>query len=102
MTEKKQVPDSAFFKRADEHIDLSNKQITEDVNPGKVSASMMFSVARFNAWVTAAKSGNVIQMLDSKEDAIEYFVEEYRSMLEQNMDEYTENFDKYMGKRESE
>jgi len=102
MTEKTGVPDSAFFKRADEHISLSNDQITEEVNPGKVSASMMFSVARFNAWVTAANCGNVIQMLDSKQDAIEYFVSEYKSMLEQNMDEYIENFDKYMGKRESE
>jgi len=102
MSDKPQVPDSAFFQRADAHIDLSNQQINADVNPGKVSASMMFSVARFNAWVTAANSGNVIQMLDSKEDAIEYFLSEYKSMLEQNMDEYIENFDKYMGTRESE
>ena len=102
MAEKTQTPDAAFFKRADEHISVANEQITEEVNPGKVSASMMFSVARFNAWVTAANSGNVIQMLDSKEDAIEYFMAEYKSMLEQNMDEYIENYDKYMGKRESE
>ena len=91
--------DKAFFKRADMHIDVANQQITEEINPGKVSASMMFATARFNAWVTAINSGNVIQMLDSKDDTIEYFVNEYRAMLEQNMDEYCENYDKYMGNK---
>ena len=91
--------DKAFFKRADTHIDVANQQITEEINPGKVSASMMFATARFNAWVTAINSGNVIQMLDSKDDTIEYFVNEYRAMLEQNMDEYCENYDKYMGNK---
>jgi len=91
--------DKAFFKRADEHIDVANKQMTPEANPGKVSASMMFATARFNSWITAANSGNVITMLDNKDDAIEYFVKEYRAMLEQNMDEYCENFDKYMGNK---
>lgn len=97
---KKEVTlDKAFFKRADEHIDVANQQMTADVNSGKVSASMMFATARFNSWITAANSGNVITMLDNKDDAIEYFVKEYRQMLEQHMDEYCENFDKYMGKQ---
>ena len=91
--------DKAFFKRADTHIDVANQQITEEISPGKVSASMMFATARFNSWVTAVNSGNVIQMLDNKDDAIEYFVNEYRAMLQQNMDEYCENFDKYMGNK---
>lgn len=96
------TPDAAFFKRADAHIDLSNSQMGKEANSGQVSASMMFSLARFNAWLTAASSGNVIQMLDSKEEAIEYFVNEYKQMLEQNIDEYIENFDKYMGTRDKE
>lgn len=90
--------DKAFFKRADQHIDIANQQMTGDINSGKVSASMMFATARFNSWITAANSGSVIQMLDSKDDAIKYFVNEYKTMLEQNMDEYCENYDKYMGK----
>jgi len=91
--------DKAFFKRADAHIDVANTQITPEANPGKVSASMMFATSRFNAWVTAVNCDNVIEMLNSKDDAIEYLVKEYRTMLEQNMDEYCENFDKYMGKQ---
>jgi hypothetical protein len=44
--------DKDFFHRVDDHINLSNKQLAT-VSMGKVSASMMYSVARFNAWVSA-------------------------------------------------
>jgi hypothetical protein len=44
--------DDGFFDRADEHIHLSNKQMSK-TSIGKVSASMMYSVARFNAHVSA-------------------------------------------------
>ena len=32
-----------------------------------------------------------------KEEAIDYFISEYRKMLEENLGEYIEHFDKYMG-----
>ncbi|MBL7733577.1 MAG: DUF3144 domain-containing protein [Chitinophagaceae bacterium] len=89
------APDEKFFERADEHINLSNRQLTE-ASMGKVSASMMYSVARFNAWVSACgwKSGN--EMEQHKEDTLKYFVEEYQKMLSDNLDEYIANFDAYM------
>ena len=31
-----------------------------------------------------------------KDEALEYFLSEYRKMLEENLDEYVEHFDKYM------
>lgn len=36
--------DPNFYNRADAHIDLSNSQLA-DINPGKVSASMMYATA---------------------------------------------------------
>ena len=89
--------DDEFYNRADAHIHLSNEQITESIGKGKVSASFMYSVARFNAWVSACGWNNKKEMSDSKEEAIEYFVTEYRKMLEENIDDYIEHFDKYMG-----
>ena len=87
--------DDEFFKRADEHIILSNDQL-EKVSAGKVSASMMYAVARFNAWVSARGWRNVEEMKNAKQEAIEYFVGEYKKMLEENMDDYIQHFDKYM------
>lgn len=88
--------DNEFYRRADAHIDLSNAQISEDVGKGKVSASFMYSVARFNAWISACGWGSSKELAAAKEDAIEYFVSEYRKMLEESLDDYVENFEKYM------
>lgn len=43
--------DTKFFERADAHIHLSNAQLA-DINPDKVSASMMYATARFNAYMS--------------------------------------------------
>ncbi len=88
--------DKGFYDRADAHIHLSNDQITPDVERGKVSASFMYSVARFNAWVSACGFSSSEDMRNSKEEMIEYFIKSYRSMLEENLDDYINNFNSHM------
>ena len=87
--------DDKFYRRADAHIDLANAQIA-DVSRGKVSASFMYAVARFNSWVTACKADSAEDLRSGKEESIEYFVSQYRAMLSENLDDYIEHFDKYM------
>jgi hypothetical protein len=87
--------DEQFFARADEHINLSNEQLT-NATKGKVSASMMYSVARFNAWLSSTGFENAKDMQEAKEETIQYFVTEYESMLRDNLEEYIANFDAYM------
>ena len=87
--------DKEFFERADAYITVANEQ-AQAVNRGKVSASMMFATARFNAWVSASGTESGEELASVKEEAIEYFVSEYRKMLEENLGEYVEHFDKYM------
>ena len=87
--------DNNFYNRADEHINLSNKQLQNE-SSGKVSASMMYSTARFNAWLSACGWNNGVEMDSAKEETLEYFVEEFRKMLSENLDDYIENFDIYM------
>jgi len=87
--------DKAFFERADAYIDVANEQATQ-VNRGKVSASMMFATARFNAWVSASGTESGEDLASVRQEALDYFLEEYRKMLEENLDEYIEHFDKYM------
>lgn len=90
-----QDPDDRFYDRADEHIHLSNDQL-QQISMGKVSASMMYATARFNAWVSACGFPDSAQMKDARDDTLEYFVTEYRKMLEENLDDYIENFDQYL------
>lgn len=87
--------DDQFFKRADAHIHLANDQL-KDAGRGKVSASLMYATARFNAWVTACEADSGDDLRSVKDESIEYFVAQYRSMLEENLDAYIENFDRYM------
>ena len=87
--------DDGFYKRADAHINLSNDQL-KDIGRGKVSASMMYSVARFNAWVTACGFKKGEEMREARDQTIEYFAAEYRKMLAENLDDYIQNFDRYM------
>ena len=87
--------DAKFYDRADAHIHLSNEQIAGSTR-GKVSASMMYATARFNAWISARgfKSGE--EMAREKEAIIKYFTDQYRLMLDENFDDYVAEFEQYM------
>ena len=87
--------DDKFFERADAHITLSNEQARDETR-GKVSASMMYATARFNAWVGASNCGSGDELASARDEAIEYFVGQYREMLTENLDAYIKNFDEYM------
>ena len=87
--------DDGFFDRADAHIRLSNDQMSM-ASDGKVSASMMYGLARFNAFISATGYDSREEMANSKEEMIKYFVKQYKMMLKENMDDYIENFDKYV------
>lgn len=88
-------PDEHFFRRADAHIDLANGQV-KDSSRGKVSASLMYATARFNAWVTACSAESADELRDNRAASIEYFLAQYRAMLEENLDDYVANFSRYL------
>lgn len=96
-----QEVDNEFYERADAQIHLSNDQINERATFGTVSASNMYATARFNAWCSACGWNNGKEMAASKQETLDYFVAEYRKMLEENLDDYIDNFESYMrsGKR---
>ncbi len=87
--------DEEFFDQADAHIFLSNDQ-TSKIGIGKVSSSMMYATARFNSWVTACGFDGGEEMGEARAETIDYFVDQYRLMLEENLDDYIQNFEKYM------
>jgi len=86
--------DDKYFERADEHINLSNRQLN-DATMGQVGASMMYSSTRFNAWISACGWKNNRDMAEAKHRTIKYFVDEYKRMLTENLEDYIANFDAY-------
>lgn len=89
--------DDDFYNRADAHIHVANEQ-TDKVSRGKVSASMMYATARFNAWISACRADSGDDLAEGREEIIEYFVEQYREMLSENLDDYAKNFANYMNR----
>lgn len=87
--------DEKFFERADAHIRLSNEQLS-GANRSEVSASMLFATSRFNAWLIAGGAKSAEGMSASRDEMIKYFTEQYRLMLEENINDYIQNFDNYM------
>jgi hypothetical protein len=87
--------DPTFYDRADSHIHLANEHCSK-IGRGKASASFMYGCARFQAWNAACWAKDVLDMKATREESVKYFVQQYQAMLEENLDDYIDNFAKYM------
>lgn len=89
------TPSPAFFDRANALINLANDQCAS-VHPSEVSASTLYASARFNAFIVASTTGNAQDMALEKERALDYFTNQFRTMMVANLDDFIENFAAYM------
>ena len=86
------MAEKEFLKRADEHIDIANSHICEEVSMGEVSSSFMYGAARFNAWIAACEFESAEDMTAAKEEVVEYFVDKYKTVLEEHIKNHIEEF----------
>ena len=91
----KEDRDQEFWEMTDEFINLANTQC-DNHNNGKVSTSILFSAARFNAFMFASTTKDVAELLKDKEMAIEYFTSQYKKVLEENLNDYEKNYKDYI------
>lgn len=90
--------DEKFYERADGFINLANQAVSnEEANAGQIANSLMFAASRFNAWVTAAGYQKGDDLAKEKEAILEFFTEQYKLMLSENIDSYVNNFNEYLG-----
>ena len=73
------MPEQAFYDLADEFINKAN-ELGKDWSSTRISAAMLYATARFNAF-------NYFKVEDNPniEHGLEYFTEQFRSMLEENL-----------------
>jgi len=95
------TPGPEFWARADEVIDLANRQSDESTS-GKVNSSLLYAAARFSSFNVASSAGDVKEMKKNRDEAIKYFSGQFERMLIENIDDYIENFDRYTSPEESE
>ncbi|GAB3467161.1 hypothetical protein GCM10027321_34290 [Massilia terrae] len=89
------TPPPEFWNRANALINLANDQCDSAI-PNEVAASTMYASARFNAFIVATTTGSAENMKAEKERALEYFTDQFRKMMESNLDDFAENFEKYL------
>ncbi|MEP7156053.1 MAG: DUF3144 domain-containing protein [Betaproteobacteria bacterium] len=87
--------DDTFFKRADGFIDFANQQCLEH-DRVLVCGSFMYASTRFSAWISAGGSMSKEALRAARSERIEYFMSQYKLMLEENIDDYIKNFDEFM------
>ena len=100
---------AVFFERADEFIKQANEfcrpakgqQPKPEELRGQVSSAMLFATARFNTWVAANTFKDGDEMRDAKEQVMSYILQ-FQMMLEDNYDEYCEQFENYLRFRKNE
>jgi len=84
--------DLKFRKMADSFIDLANRHC-ENAPPAMISSSFLFGASRFCAFVVAGKTGSRESYQAEQEAALDYYANEFRTMLKQNLDDYGRVFD---------
>lgn len=85
-------PDEKFWEIADSFVNLANQHL-DHIGQGKVSAAMLYAAARFNSFVVASAAGSVEELKRDQEEALEYFTEQYRKMLRENLADHIEHFE---------
>ena len=83
---------------ADAFIALANQQCS-NADRGKVSATFLYAAARFNTYIVASSTESADSFAENKDKSMEYFMAEYRKMLEEHYLDYQENFEKYLGNK---
>lgn len=89
------TPGPEFWNRVNALINVANSQC-DAAHPNEVSASTLYASARFNAFIVAQTTGSAEKMALEKERALDYFTDQFRKMMEDNLDDFTNNFEKYM------
>ncbi len=90
--------DKRFYEMADAYIALANEQSGKE-DQGTVSATLLYAAARFNTFLVASASDSADQFASRKEEIMEYFMAEYKKMLEEHFTDYHDRFDTYIGNK---
>ena len=93
IAKKQRDADVKFIKMADLFIEEANKKC-QGADHQLVNASMLYATARFSAFITASMSESKENYEAGMDQAIEFYLEEFKKMLQEHMKQYKKVFDK--------
>lgn len=80
--------ETTIFQLADQFIALANELSGKENDVSKVGTALRFAASRFNAFEAALKSADLPA---EKANALEWFTNEYKEMLNDNLDDHINN-----------
>ena len=80
-----------FIGMADSFIDVANEHC-DKTEKSLVNASFLYGSARFCAFVTASTAESKEKYEANIDDAVGYYAEEYKKMLQAHMEQYKSAF----------
>jgi len=88
-----QEPDKDFINMVDLFIEHANQQ-TDKADHQMVNAAMLYATARFSAFITASLSESKESYEGKIDEAVGFYGEQFKKMLEEHMEQYKTTFDK--------
>ena len=80
--------ETTIFQLADQFIALANELTQQHQDLGKIGTALRFAAARFNAFEASVKAAD---LKTEKDSALEWFTNEYREMLADNLEDHIAN-----------
>jgi hypothetical protein len=81
-----------FRAIADTFIEVAN-QHAEKVPVENVGMAMLYAASRFNAFVVSSKCEDLEKYEGDLPKAIDFFLDNYKTMLEENLEDYKRTYD---------
>lgn len=88
MAEQKNENEMDMLVMADQFINVANALVADSKQDiARVGGAMCYAVARFNAHEASSKTTDLVA---TRDEAIEWFSNQYKQMLTDNIDQYIE------------
>lgn len=87
--------DKEYRSIVNSFIDLANKHC-ETAKRENVSMALLYAASRFNSFVVASHASDIKKYELDRGKAFEFFINEYKKMLNENLDDYRKFFDENM------
>ena len=86
--------DDLYRQMIDSFIDQAN-QLAEQNSPENVGMALLFAASRFNSFVVSQHAENLEGYQSDLTKAKAFFTAQYAQMLDENLEDYKQTFDKY-------
>lgn len=86
--------DELFWALADKFVTVAN-ELSEEHGLGIASDAMLYSALRFSTFAMAYNAESQENFAENRSEMFKFIIAQCRQMMDENLDDYTENFDEY-------